>query len=199
VNRGIRSPAWIRFAGSSAAGLILSISCWEARAQSRELPGQDARIVDEFAAKINAYLELQKDTAAPPLKPDNSPEKITSTRHAVSSKVSQARANNRQGEVFTPEIAVYFRKRLAAVLEGPDGERIKASLRRAEPVKNMKIHVNEPYPSGVPLQSTPPSLLLNLPILPTELEYRIVGDKLILRDAQANLVVDFIPHAFPPP
>ena len=55
------------------------------------------------------------------------------------------------------------------------------------------LQVNANYPDGLPLQSMPPSLLLNLPRLPKELEYRFVGRELILRDTQANLIVDVIP------
>ena len=50
-------------------------------------------------------------------------------------------------------------------------------------------------PPNIPLQSTPPTILLNLPRLPPELEYRIVGRTLVLRDAVANIVVDLIPDA----
>lgn len=158
----------------------------------------DSRAASDFAAKINAYLELHKDAAPPVLKPNNSPEKITSTQRRVTSKVRNARSNPKRGDIFTPEIARYFRRQIAASLQGPEGEKITASLRHAEPVKNVPIRVNEPYPPGLPLQSTPPTLLQNLPSLPNELEYRIVGNKLILRDAKANLVVDFVKNAFPP-
>jgi hypothetical protein len=37
----------------------------------------------------------------------------------------------------------------------------------------------------------PVTLLLNLPRLREELEYRIVDKHLILRDVQANIIVDF--------
>jgi hypothetical protein len=47
------------------------------------------------------------------------------------------------------------------------------------------------------LQSTPPTILMNLPRLPPELEYRINGRALVLRDTNANLVVDLIPDAIP--
>jgi hypothetical protein len=55
------------------------------------------------------------------------------------------------------------------------------------------LEVNQPYPDGLPLQSMPPSVLMNLPKLPPELEYRAVGRELVLRDIAANLVVDIIP------
>ena len=59
------------------------------------------------------------------------------------------------------------------------------------------MQVNQRYPQGAPLQSTPPSLLLNLPPLPKELEYRIVDSTLVLRDEGANVIVDFVPNVFP--
>src|SRR5207248_4892695 len=80
---------------------------------------------------------------------------------------------------------------------GPRGEKLRASLRHAEPVKTLNLQVNDSYPQGVPLQSTPPSLLLDLPKLPSELEYRIVGRDLVLRDVKANLIVDFINNVIP--
>jgi hypothetical protein len=61
----------------------------------------------------------------------------------------------------------------------------------------LALHVNQVYPQGIPLQSTPPTLLLNLPTLPKELEYRIVGRNLVLHDIVPNIIVDFIPDAIP--
>lgn len=43
--------------------------------------------------------------------------------------------------------------------------------------------------------TVPVTLLLNLPRLPEEIEDRIVDKNLILRDVQANIIVDFIPNA----
>jgi hypothetical protein len=59
--------------------------------------------------------------------------------------------------------------------------------------------VNAVYPNvhGQPLQSAPPTLLANLPILPRGLEYRVAGRTLALRDTEANLVVDILPDALP--
>ena len=91
-----------------------------------------------------------------------------------------------------------MRRQISATLSGPEGAKVRASLRHAEPLRGLKLRVNEVYPEGVPLQSTPPTLLLNLPPLPKDLEYRIVGRTLVLHDTVPNLVVDFIPDAIPP-
>jgi len=47
------------------------------------------------------------------------------------------------------------------------------------------------------LQSMPPNLLLNLPGLPDGLEYRLLDRELVLRDREANIIVDYVPNAFP--
>ena len=57
--------------------------------------------------------------------------------------------------------------------------------------------INTDYPTALPLATVPPGLLLKLPTLPDELEYRFLGRHLILRDIKANLIVDFIPDAVP--
>jgi hypothetical protein len=51
--------------------------------------------------------------------------------------------------------------------------------------------VNGAYPKDMALQSTPSTLLQNFPSLPKEIEYRVVGRKLVLRDIEANLIVDY--------
>ena len=53
------------------------------------------------------------------------------------------------------------------------------------------------YPTTLPLVTVPGKLLKVLPELPENLEYRILGRHLILRDVSANLVVDFVRDAVP--
>ena len=65
-------------------------------------------------------------------------------------------------------------------------------------MNDVRVRVNAVYPEHIPLQTMPPSILLNLPELPRELDYRIVGRTLVLRDVGANLIVDYIPGAIPP-
>jgi hypothetical protein len=36
---------------------------------------------------------------------------------------------------------------------------------------------------------------MSLPKLPEQLEYRLVGKTLIIRDVEANIIVDFVPNA----
>ncbi len=93
-----------------------------------------------------------------------------------------------------PRLRPNFGASSGSLSKGHANARVRKSLEHAEPVEGQ-IKVNAPYPP-VPLQSTPPTLLANLPELPAGLDYRIVGHTLVLRDVQANLVLDFISKVF---
>ena len=171
---------------------LLMMHCVLSQAQA-----DDTKIVNDFKARVSNYLELRKKDAGTTGRPSNSADKVSQTQENVASKTKSLRANAGQGDIFTPEITAYFRGQIANAFTGPEGAKIRASLRHAEPVQGITLRVNEEYPEGTPLQSTPPSLLMKLPTLPDGLEYRIVGRNLVLRDAAPNLVVDFIPNAIP--
>jgi hypothetical protein len=158
---------------------------------------EDAKVVADFRARVKKYADLRSKQAGTSPRPTDSPEKLADSRQDVAGKVQAKRPDASQGDIFTPEIAAYLKRQIAATLAGPEGHKIRASMRHAEPVHGLSLHVNQPYPERVPLQSTPPGLLLNLPPLPKELEYRIVGRNLVLLDTVPNIVVDIIPEAIP--
>ena len=155
--------------------------------------GENATFSREFQNRATKYLDLRKQVAGKSTRPSSSPETLTTAQKELGSKIQKARTGAKQGEIFTPELTSFFRRQVAQSLNGPHGNEIRASLRHAEPA-NARLKINEAYPEKLPLQSTPPSLLLNLPPVPEGLEYRIVGRDLVLRDTEANIVVDFIPN-----
>ena len=176
----------------SVVGMGLSVT---ALAQSSRSSNPE-RIAADLQARAKQYLEFRKKVAGNSPKSTSTPSKITSAQSELANKIRIARAGAKQGEIFTPEIAQYVRKQIASCLQGADGDRIRASLRHAEPV-NITLQINQSYPEKLPLQSTPPSLLLNLPQLPAGLEYRVVGRELVIRDVDANIVVDHVANALP--
>jgi hypothetical protein len=152
--------------------------------------------VKEFQGRIDNYLAAKKkqDIAK---KPTDSPGKLAEEKQQTVEKTQAARPEAQQGDIFTPAVAAYFKKQIENTLQGPEGGKVRASLRHAEPLPNVQLQVNAKYPRNLPLQSTPPTLLKNLPPLPKELQYRIVGTTLVLYDMASGLVVDFIPGAVP--
>jgi len=154
-------------------------------------------VIQEFQARVADYMKLRGrlKPESKPLRPTDSSEKIADREQKLAKRIREARRDAVQGAIFTPAIAAEFRRLIGITMGGSDAAAIRASLRRAEPVQLNQLSVNRPYPHAVPRQSTPPSLLLNLPPLPKELQYLVVGNALVLLDTGANLIVDFIPGA----
>ncbi|MND04077.1 hypothetical protein D3C83_241900 [compost metagenome] len=60
----------------------------------------------------------------------------------------------------------------------------------------MWLRVNATWPASEPLTTVPANILERLPQLPPDVEYRISNKRhLILRDVDANIIVDFIYNA----
>ena len=152
-----------------------------------------------FSDRAKDYIKMERALPADKLSPKAKVAQLEQQRQTLRDAVQQARPNAKQGDVFTPPSADIFRKLLRAAMTRPEGQKIRASLNHAEPIGTQNLKVNGVYPNaaGQPLQSVPPSLLFNLPVLPKGLEYRISGHTLALRDTDANMVVDYLPDALP--
>lgn len=155
-----------------------------------------AAALQDFEKRIDEYVNLQKrlQKGLPSTKPTAEPQTILDRQHELARKIREARGQVQQGSIFTPEISKEFHRLLGLARTGSNDVHIKKSLERAEPV-HLTLHVNDAYPANIPLQSTPPTILLNLPRLPPELEYRIAGHALVIRDTAANIIVDLMPDA----
>jgi hypothetical protein len=164
-------------------------------AQDRVNP--NSALVQDFQTRVGQYLKLHKEIKSKlPLKPTDSSSAITLHRVEFARMIREVRPQAVQGDLFPPPIATEFRRLVGLAMQGNDARRVHKSLERAEPV-SLRLKVNDSYPENVPLQSTPPTLLMNLPKLPPELDYRLIGHALVLRDVDANLIVDFVPKALP--
>jgi hypothetical protein len=156
----------------------------------------DAKTLQDFQARIEQYQDLHKSAAkkGPRLKETEEPAKITAAQDAIASNIRAARKDARAGDIFTPEIRQLFRRLMYPELKGAEGAETKETIKEDAP-SAVRLVVNAKYPEEQPLPTVPPNLLASLPKLPENLEYRIVGKTLILRDVDANLIVDFIPNA----
>ena len=158
----------------------------------------DSQVLAGFAGRLAEYMKLRKTASerVHPIKPTTSQAAINRHEQHLAHQIREAREHAHQGDIFTPETAEVFRRLTALAGNSSSGVQMKQSLRHAEPV-NLILRVNRLYPDGLPLQSSPPTLLANLPPLPKELDYRVVGHSLILRDIEANLIIDFIDRVIP--
>ena len=174
------------------AALGLSSMASIASAQEHQVPDSTA-ILKDFETRVSAYVKVhhQAEADVPALRKSASAREITSRQAALAESL-RIHHPAKQGDIFTPEIATEFRRLIAVTMKGPDAARVKKSLHNAEPVQ-LSLKVNDIYPESAPRQSTPPTLLMNLPKLPPELHYHVVGRALVLLDTSAGIVVDFIP------
>ena len=158
----------------------------------------DARALATMNDRLKAYVELHQrvEKTLPKLPNQATPEQIDRNQRMFETLIRKERAAAKRGEIFTPEAELVIKRLLATVFDGPDGKQLKASIMDENPV-GLKLVVNGRYPDTVPISSVPPQVLQTLPALAEDMEYRFIGDNIILLDAHAHVIADFIPDAFP--
>jgi hypothetical protein len=158
----------------------------------------NAAAMTEFQTRVEAYADLHKQLAkgAAAQKETSDPAQLNNAKDALAAKVQAARANARHGDIFTPTVRPVFRRLLAPELKGEDGRDAKEVLKDDAPAAgSVPFKVNAAYPPDQPKPTVPANLLLTLPALPAPLEYRVVGQHLLLLDTSADLIVDYILNA----
>jgi len=165
------------------------------------LSSEDARALATMNDRLKEYVDLHTrlERSLPHLPKEATPEQIDKNQRGLEKLVRDARSTARRGDIFTPEARPVIKRLLVTVFGGPDGKQLKASIMDENPVDpvSLKLTVNGRYPDTVPLASVPPQVLQTLPKLNEDLEYRFIGDWLILLDVHAHVIADFIDDALP--
>lgn len=172
-----------------------------AKAASVDHPtNADAALLKDFKDRVDLYMKVyeKQETGSAQPRETSDPGKIKATQDVLAARIQAARSTAKHGDVFTPEIRQLFRRLMYPETKGPDAKETKQTIKEDAPspaAVSKMLKVNARFPEGQPLPTVPPNLLARLPQLPKELEYRILNKDLILRDVNANLIVDFIPNA----
>ena len=186
--------------GAGLLALVVMLSACASQAQeprpTSTTGDADAVALQDFRARIDKYVELHKQAQkkSPRMKETNDTAKIKAAQQVLAETIQATRKDAKPGDIFTPAIRKTFRQLMYPELKGPDGRETKAAIKDDAPTA-VPLKVNTHYPEAEPLSTVPPNLLARLPQLPEELDYRITGKHLLLRDADANLIVDYIPNA----
>ena len=163
-------------------------------------PADPTKLVfEDFAKRVDNYMKVRKPLAdsVGQLDPTKSQAEITARGVGLANALIAARAQAKPGDIFTPEVATI----LATLIK-------EEYSRRSEPVQETRDDqqdelpdfvptVNQVYPTTYPLATFPATLLPLLPPLPEKLEYRVVQHYLVLRDVEANVIIDVMPNAVP--
>jgi len=187
------------FRSVALAGLFSVAPAAAYCSQSPSVSLSDQKLLSDFSKKAKDYASKESMLTQSKMKPTADVAKLQQQRQQLRDAMQQSRANARRGDLFTDETGEVFRKILVNLLNGPDGKKIKISLSHAEPAAPAEFKVNGEFPNknGQPIQSVPPTVLKVLPALPKGLEYCLAGKTLALRDAAANMVIDYLPNALP--
>jgi hypothetical protein len=191
-------PRWLRLHQVGVLFTIFMILLAEGWSQAATERERESAALKDFSTRVNEYVKLhkQQDASLPALKQTNNSAEIQVHQRALAEKIKEARSGGSH-EIFSPEISALFRHRIERHFKSsPTAPQAKATIRLEEPVK-VHLKVNDSYPADLPLTTMPPTLLQQLPPLPQQLEYRIVGRDLVLLDLKANLIVDVIRQALP--
>ena len=156
-----------------------------------------AQSMVDFKKRVDEYMTLRDEITrkVPEVKETADPAQISAREQALGQAIAARRASAKAGDVFGEAMSGYLRQILA-----DDWKSRSAADRRAlfeEIPPTLKLAVNQPYPTTIPLVTLPAKLLTKLPELPEELEYRLVDHYFLLRDRDANLIIDVLPKVYP--
>lgn len=159
----------------------------------------DAAALATMNDRVREYIDLHTkiERTLPTLPKEATPQQIDKNQRTFEVLMRNARATAKPGDIFTAEARPVILRLLATVFGGPEGKQLKASIMDENPTGLGAFTVNARYPDSVPLSTVPPEVLQTLPKLSEDLEYRFIGDRLVLLDAHAHIVADFIDDALP--
>jgi hypothetical protein len=150
-----------------------------------------------YRSAVDAYALLHREAASalPAGGLCGGPEQLELIRLELSREIRNLRGHAHEGDIFDADVSVVLRARLARALADDEGE-------GAVSLGDFDDPEHWPHPIEVngffPWETGPArwrGLLWALPLLPEELEYRILGRDLVLLDVQARLVVDILRDA----
>jgi hypothetical protein len=195
------------FAACSSSASSSAASASAQQMPKQEMPkgsqvNPDAGLIADFNKRVDDYEKL-RDSAAKsvtPLKDKSTPEEIVAHERALGAQVRALRQNAKRGDFFTPATEAALRRLVNPAVKGADGAENKKIIKDDAPAAHdVPFKVNAAYPKDVQLSTVPPDVLLSLPTLPKDkhIEFRFAGKHMLLYDAEANLILDFMLNALP--
>lgn len=166
-------------------------------------PASDVDNVKEFRARVEEYAMLHRSVAGklPALPQKATSDQIAAHQQGLAEAIRAARSKAKRGDIFS-KAQDYFRRAIAAELKGTAGLTARHTIKEGNPTNEdpgrpIILSVNAGYPPEASVSAMPSTMLLRLPPLPDELNYRFVGRHLILHDKDADIIVDFILNVAP--
>ena len=168
-------------------------------AEAQVNKSDDAQAMGQFETAIAEYMALRERLGTERLtgpRVNSTAGQLNQASDALAAAIRRARAKAKPGDVFQPVVSDMFKRRVVEIVRQQNLGPVLAEIDDEGPsTVTPAIHLR--FPGAAPMATMPPSLLNALPPLPKALEYRIVGQYLVLRDVEAAMIVDFIPATIP--
>jgi len=176
---------------------FLAFSIGVAAQQQKAPVNALAQEMVDFHKRIDGYMKVRDEATKdlPDVKETGDPAKISTREKALGLAIAKARAGAKPGDVFGVEMSMYLKKTLADDWKSRSPADRKALFEELPP--GIKLAINQSYPTTLPLVSVPAKLLAKLPTLPEALEYRLIDRYFLLRDRDANLIIDVLSNVYP--
>jgi hypothetical protein len=158
----------------------------------------DAAAIKQVEVAIAKYMGMRQGLRSEvrgPVK-NSSSTQLNDASDALAGAIQRARRGAQVGSIFNKRAGAVIKRRIADTVRT---ENMVATLADIDDEGSAgpspKVHLRLPVTAQ--MATMPPALLKVLPPLPKELEYRILGSYLVLRDIDASLILDYIPVAVP--
>jgi hypothetical protein len=182
--------------------LVLALSPWlQSSVPSRPPQPPQANPIGTavlgFKERLAAYVKVhdEAESKVAKLAETSDPAKVHDREAALGAMIKSLRPAAKEGDVFGTAFRTVLEREVRKDFRTRSATDRKALVQ--ELPAHVKLAVNMTYPTNLPLATFPARLLQKLPELPPELEYRIVGHHIVLRDVTANVVVDVARNIVP--
>lgn len=180
------------------SGIILTSLTLVWAADQRADTSGDAAAIKQFNAAVASYMTLRRNLQSEvrgPVK-NSSSTQLTDAADALAGAIQRSRRDAIVGSIFSEPVASVIKRRIADAVRSEKLVAVLADIDdEGTPGPAPQVHLR--LPVSAQMATMPAALLDVLPALPKELEYRILGRYLILRDVDASLILDYIPGAVP--
>ena len=190
-----------------ATGVALFVSACSPTLPPATVPDQPDSTFEPFKRALQAYVDetqpFRKVAAEEAEKvpgkaaADAGAEQSVRTRQSSLAEAlrTKLRPAAKQGDLITPEMAAAITREIERAVATPKRDLILDELadQNEAPANATTPTVNE----HLDAPRVPPRLMEVLPPLPKQLEYDFTARALVIRDVDADVVIDYIPDALP--
>ena len=185
------------FAGFFFVGLARPESRATPTSQTQSSEGAHG-VYHGFTEAVARHLALHRELGTDAVGPRGNCTalEVMNPSDRLAAAIRAARPRAHQGEFFDGPATFAIQRRIRDELHSTATSAALSTIDADHPAfRHPRIYVR--FPASTEPATMPQSLLRLLPPLPDILEYRIVGEYLVLRDVKAALVLDYIPGAVP--